>query len=167
MAAPQWLLLAHQLRTRPANARVKTWRRLQQIGAIPTRNAVYVLPNQEQSREDFEWIRAEIVALGGQATVFAADALNPDGTDDIVAAFKRDRDAAYRALTREAKELLASAKRRSRGPRTHSDQRSRDVRSLRERLTHIERIDFFGAAARSDAVRAVAALERTFLRPGA
>jgi hypothetical protein len=44
----RWLLLAHQLPSRPSNARVKTWRRLQQIGAVSTRNSVYVLPNTEQ-----------------------------------------------------------------------------------------------------------------------
>src|ERR1700681_552744 len=79
--SPRWLLLAHQLPTRPSNARVKTWRRLQQIGAVPTRNSVYVLPNTEQCREDFEWIRSEIVALGGEATVFAAEALNAGDGD--------------------------------------------------------------------------------------
>jgi hypothetical protein len=63
---PRWLLLAHQLPTRPSNARVKTWRRLQQIGAVPARNSVYVLPNTDQCREDFEWLRTEIVALGGE-----------------------------------------------------------------------------------------------------
>ena len=52
---------------------------------MPARNSVYVLPNTEQCREDFEWIRSEIVALGGEATVFAAAAL--DGGDDMVGAF--------------------------------------------------------------------------------
>src|SRR5206468_2149885 len=68
----RWLLLAHQLPTKSSNARVKTWRRLQQLGAVPVRNSVYVLPNTDQCREDFEWMRSEIVALGGEATVFAA-----------------------------------------------------------------------------------------------
>src|SRR4051812_2621170 len=67
---PPWLLLAHQLPTRPSKARVKTWRQLQQIGAVQTKNSVYVLPNNERCREDFEWIRSEIVALGGEAMVF-------------------------------------------------------------------------------------------------
>src|SRR3989442_1449256 len=58
-AGPRWLLLAHQLPTRPSHTRVKTWRRLQQIGAVPTRNSVYALPNTLQCREDFEWIRSE------------------------------------------------------------------------------------------------------------
>src|SRR5256885_9419927 len=70
MPEPRWLLLAHQLPTRLSNARVKTWRRLQQLGAVATRNSAYVLPNTEQCREDFEWLRSEIIALGGEATVF-------------------------------------------------------------------------------------------------
>src|SRR3954468_9787201 len=106
---PQWLLLGHQLPTRSSNARVKTWRRLQQLGAVPTRNSVYVLPNTEQCREDFEWLRSEIVALGGEATVFAADALG-DGGDDLVAGFQRARDADFRALKRDADRMLSASR---------------------------------------------------------
>src|SRR6476469_3639924 len=97
----RWLLLAHQLPTRLSNARVKTWRRLQQLGAVPSRNSVYVLPNTEQCREDFEWLRSEIVALGGEATVFAADAVSPGGMEDIVAAFEENRTRSYRRLQKD------------------------------------------------------------------
>ena len=68
----RWLVFIHQLPAQPSNARVKIWRRMQQIGAVAVKNAVYVLPNNEQSREDFEWLRAEVAALGGEATIFAA-----------------------------------------------------------------------------------------------
>src|SRR5438552_2843495 len=54
----RWELLGHQLPARSSNARVKTWRRLQHVGAVPARNSVCVLPNTEQCREDFEWIRS-------------------------------------------------------------------------------------------------------------
>src|ERR1700704_562930 len=108
-AGPRWLLLAHQLPTRPSNARVKTWRRLQQIGAVPTRNSVYVLPNTEPCREDFEWIRSEIVASGGEAIVFAADALTAGG-DDLVATFQRARDTDYQALKRDADRVLSASR---------------------------------------------------------
>ena len=77
--------------------RVKTWRRLQQIGAVSTRNSVYVLPNTEACREDFEWVRSEIVALGGEAPVFSADSLAPPGGEDIVSAFHLARTDDYRA----------------------------------------------------------------------
>ena len=56
----KWLLLLLQLPTRPASARIKTWRRLQQLGSVAIKNSVYVLPNTAQAREDFEWLKAEI-----------------------------------------------------------------------------------------------------------
>jgi len=75
-----WLVFVHQLPAHPSNARVKIWRRLQQIGAVAVKNAVHVLPNSAQSMEDFEWLRAEVVALGGQASLFEASSI--DGVDE-------------------------------------------------------------------------------------
>lgn len=162
MEMPRWLLLAHQLPTRPSKARVKTWRRLQQIGAVPAKGSVYVLPNREQCREDFEWMRTEIVALGGEATVFAAEALS-GGDDEIVAALQGARDTDYQVLTREAGRF-AAASRAKRASVARSGQ-PRTVRRLRERLGEIERIDFFGAPAGPNAVRAIAALEQKAAGP--
>src|SRR5262245_24763638 len=153
----RWLLLGHQLPTRSSNARVKTWRRLQQVGAVPARNSVYVLPNTDQCREDFEWIRSEIVALGGEATVFAADAISDGGTEDIIAAFQRARDEEYRSLKAEI-DRFARAKKRVASARDGLAGRS--LRMLRERFSAIERTDFFDAPARRKTAEALAALER-------
>ena len=160
MTSPRWLLLAHQLPTRPSHGRVKTWRRLQQIGAVPTRNSVYVLPNTPQCREDFEWIRSEIVAAGGEATVFAADALNAGGDHAIVGAFRRSREADYAAFKREAEQLQAAARKRHGAAASVRDQLSRAVRTLRERFDDIERVDFCNAPGRQAAAGILAALER-------
>jgi hypothetical protein len=53
---------------------------LQQVGAVAVKNSVYVLPNTEQAREDFEWLRTEVVGLGGQASIFEASSI--DRLDD-------------------------------------------------------------------------------------
>ncbi|MBZ5556764.1 MAG: chromate resistance protein [Acidobacteriia bacterium] len=161
-ASPRWLLFAFQLPTHPSNARVKTWRRLQQIGAVPTRNAVYVLPNTDQCREDFAWLRAEIGTMGGAATVFAADALDREGEEDIVTTFQQARDADYRALTRDADRLLASAK--GKAGRAARTTLPRSIRALRERFAQIERIDFHQAGTRQHAAESLAALEHLAAR---
>jgi hypothetical protein len=164
MSEPRWLLLAHQLPTRLSNARVKTWRRLQQLGAVPSRNSVYVLPNTEQCREDFEWLRSEIVALGGEATVFTGDAISQGGGEDIVAVFQEHRTRDYRALQKEIKRLLATA----RGKRGVGDRRQRTaraVRAVRDRFEALERIDFFGAVTRDETAAALAELERKVAGP--
>jgi hypothetical protein len=164
MSEPRWLLLAHQLPTRHSNARVKTWRRLQELGAVPSRNSVYVLPNTEQCREDFEWLRTEILALGGDATVFAADAISQQGTEDIVKAFQESRTRDYKALQKNINGLVTTS-RRKKGPGDKAPRFARAVRALRHRFDALERIDFFGTAARDDTAAALAQLERQ-LEPG-
>jgi hypothetical protein len=148
----RWLLFVHRLPSTPSNLRVRTWRRLQQLGAIPVKQAVYVLPDTANAREDFEWLKTEIKGAGGDASVFAADSVDAWSDDALVEEFRRARQDAYTTLAREIervqKRLVAT--RRPRGTRAPAVRRLVDV--FRERLSAIERIDFFGSAGR-DRVR--------------
>ena len=66
------------------NLRVRTWRRLQQLGAIPMKQAVYVLPDSPSAREDFEWLKAEVKALAVKRRVFAANSVDAWSDDALV-----------------------------------------------------------------------------------
>ena len=73
IATPQrWILLIHQLPPRPTNLRVRIWRKLQKLGAVAIKNSVYVLPANEKTNEDFQWLKQEIESAGGEAAVFRA-----------------------------------------------------------------------------------------------
>jgi hypothetical protein len=74
--ARRWLVFVHQMPAHPSNGRVKIWRRLQQLGAIALKNAVHVLPESAQAVEDFEWLREEVVALGGEASIFKVSSMD-------------------------------------------------------------------------------------------
>src|SRR5215813_4700555 len=65
----RWLLLFHQLPAKPPYFRVKIWRRMQAIGAVSIKNAVYALPNNEQTQEDFAWVHKEVIEGGGEAVI--------------------------------------------------------------------------------------------------
>ena len=151
-----WLLLVHQLPTRPVSVRVRTWRRMRQLGAVAVKNSVYALPNRPETREDFEWVRAEIVAGGGQATVFRASTIDTVSSDDLRETFRRDRDEDYRALVRAVEKIVRAA-----GARRRADPRAlaRPLRLWRERLAEIEALDFFSARGRDSARAAVDKLE--------
>jgi hypothetical protein len=118
-----------------------------------------VLPNTEQCREDFEWIRSEIVALGGEATMFAADAMSEGGTENIEALFRRTREQEYRALKGQIDRLLPTGKRKSGSATVKARLKARTLRTLREKLTAIERVDFFKAPGALETATALAALE--------
>ena len=87
----RWLVFVHQLPAHPSNARVKTWRRLQQIGAVAVKNAVHVLPNTAEAREDFEWLRSEVVELGGEASVFEASSISGVDERRLLAEIRKSR----------------------------------------------------------------------------
>src|ERR687883_521577 len=94
----RWLLLVHQLPAKPAYLRVKVWRRLQALGAVAVKNAVYALPATAGAQEDFEWLLREIASGGGEA--FVCEARLVDGLTDRQgpAPFDRARDADYEEL---------------------------------------------------------------------
>jgi hypothetical protein len=143
----RWLLFVHQLPAKPSNLRVRTWRRLQRIGAVAVKQAVYVLPDSPSAREDFEWLKTEIVAAGGQASVFAADTVDTWSSDQLTDEFRRARESDYTALSRAITRALTAA-RRTRAPRRSRRAASRIVETFRQRLAAVEAIDFFGSAGR-------------------
>jgi hypothetical protein len=147
-SARRWLLFIHQLPSQPSNLRVATWRRLQQIGALPLKQAVYVLPDTPDAREDFEWLKTEVKAAGGDASVFAAENIDAWSDDALIEEFRRERQESYGELTRDVEQTLkrASSARRPRGTRAPALRRLSDI--FRERLVTLERIDFFGSAGR-------------------
>jgi hypothetical protein len=144
--AKRWLLFVHQLPSRPSNIRVRVWRRLQQIGALVIKQAVYVLPDSPDAREDFEWLKAEIEGVGGQASILSAEHIDGSADDAMVEEFRRARQEDYASLAREIERRLGAGRataRRKRGRLEH-----RPVHALRQRLAAIERIDFFASAGR-------------------
>ena len=114
--AARWLLFIHQIPAKASNARVRTWRRLQQLGALAVKQAVYVLPDTPSAREAVEWLKAELEEAGGEVTLFSADTVDTWSNDALIAEFRRARQADYAALAREMTPLvrrLEDAKRRS------------------------------------------------------
>lgn len=155
-ASRRWLLLIQQLPTRPSRARLKTWRRLQQIGSVVLKNSVYVLPHTAQAREDFEWLAAEIRASSGQASILVAEALTAEQETEICEAFRRARGGDYDSVRLEARELARKIPHRLSGAARQPIQRS--LKALRDEFARIQAIDFCGAPTRAVAEEALDAL---------
>ncbi len=138
----RWLLLIHQLPPKPDYFRVKIWRRLQAIGAVAIKNSVYALPCTPQATEDFQWLRKEITAGGGEASICRA--VFVDGLTDpqIESLFRAARDAEYAEVTRAAETV---------------DSPSETAR-LERRLREVAALDHFGSSGRKTAEAAVAKL---------
>ncbi len=146
MTRARWLLLIHQLPAKPAYQRVKVWRRLQALGAVAVKNAVYALPAGEQAQEDFEWLLKEATEGGGEGLICEARLVGGLSDEEVRAMFNKARDADYETLAKEARgfgELLAG----DTSPTARADARTR-VGRLKADAARIVAVDFFGANGR-------------------
>ena len=159
----RWLLLIHQIPPHPSYLRVKVGRRLQALGAVPVKNSVYVLPRSDQALEDFQWVRREILAGKGDASVCEGRFVEGLSDDAVEALFDAAREADYAALAKEARTLQASTGRRGKRSTTHA-QIEASVRRLRKRLADVIELDFFRASGRDSVDGLLASIEAS-LRP--
>jgi hypothetical protein len=156
-APDRWLLLVHQIPAKPAYLRVKVWRRLQSIGAVAIKNAVYALPASEQAQEDFAWLLREIADGGGEAMICEARLVDGLADEEVHGMFNAARDQDYDALAKEARALAAGLRRKA-APQQRAEARSQLAR-LRTRQAQIVALDFFGANGRETADGLLAGLE--------
>ncbi len=155
-----WLLLVHQLPAEPSRVRVKIWRRLQAVGAVAIKNSVYVLPRSDEGREDFEWIRSQIISQGGEAVVFTVNADDDLSSAVIRTAWEEARQRDWRDLQQQCEEALTAAGSQSLARRDAVTELRRVVKGLRSRAAHIDRIDPLRVAGRRDALLALGRVER-------
>ncbi|MCA1961281.1 MAG: chromate resistance protein [Desulfomonile sp.] len=148
----KWLLLIHQIPPKPAYLRVKIWRRLHGLGAVAIKNSVYVLPRNDDTFEDFQWVLKEIVQEGGEASICSAGFVEGLTDRQVEELFRTARDADYSAIVDEARAVLDSAPANPSiaGEEDRSGLETASSR-LRKRFSAVVALDFFGAPGRKAA----------------
>lgn len=141
---PAWLLLAFELPTKRASRRVEIWRKLRRYGALPLRNAGYLLPNRPDCLERLQWLATAIRTYDGAASVLEVHRIDDLTRPQLVEMFNRARDADYAEVARLVKGSSTDA------------QRTR----LRRRLQDLAAIDYFDSPMRGRAEALLDSLER-------
>lgn len=165
MGEVPWLLLIHQIPPKPNYLRVKVLRRLLNVGALAIKNSVYVLPNREQTHEDFQWVLREIKAGGGDAMVCEVNLV--DGLSD-----KQVQKLFHDARAKDYAEIIADARKVAKviGKRTHGVEHRTEllaqVARLKRRLNEVENLDFFAAPGRTTTGELLAKLDASLRSTG-
>lgn len=137
----RWLLLLHQIPPDPLYFRAKILRRIKQLGALALKKSAYLLPWGEDAVEDFEWLRREIEAGGGEAWVIEGQFLAGLTAAEVIEQFQAARAADYAEL---AQEVRGGGK----------------PGRLRKRLAEIRAIDFFGAPGGDEVTRMIEEMDQ-------
>ena len=155
----RWLLLIHQIPPKPQYLRVKIWRRLQRLGAVAVKNSVYVLPKNEQTQEDFQWVLREVVQAGGDASLCEARFVEGISDDEVEELFRSARDADYQGIAKEAQRIAATVSTKRKIKDERKKQLALKVERLHKRVAEVAAIDFFSAPAREAAEQLIFSLE--------
>jgi hypothetical protein len=155
----RWLLLIHQLPPKPDYFRVKIWRRLQRLGAVAIKNSVYVLPRNEQTQEDFQWVLREIVEGQGEASLCEARFVDGLSDDQVEALFQTARSAEYHEIAEAARRLGEIPSPKGQIVEGRRTQIESELTKLKRRLADVVVIDFFGAQGREAADGLVSGIE--------
>lgn len=164
LTKPDWILLIHQLPPKPTSLRVRVWRKLQRIGAVAIKSSVYVLPFNEKTHEDFQWLKQEIETAGGEAAVFRAGAVEGATDDEIIKNFKFERDEEYARLAAELDTLTGALKEQKRNGSLSVERVGQYETGLDRLHAELERIistDFFNAGKNASAVAAYKRCQKT------
>jgi hypothetical protein len=164
---PRWLLLIHQIPPKPGYFRAKVGRRLGRVGAVAIKNSVYVLPLNDQTQEDLQWIAREIVQEGGEATLCKASFVEGLRDEQIESMFQAAREADYAQIAEEARDLVGEIPKKL----TATDERRTEwegaLARVKKRLGEVRAIDFYGAPGREAAEAAAGGLEARLERDAA
>jgi len=101
----KWLLLIYKIPREPTAGRVYVWRKLKHIGALALQDAVWILPATPRTQEHFQWLAAEIMELGGEATYFLSELVVGNDSQSLIDQFEEPVNEAYQ-------EILSALKRK-------------------------------------------------------
>src|SRR5436190_19649816 len=92
------LLLLVGVPPTPSSLRVRVWRRLRTLGAVPLKRSAYLLPDTPERYEDFQWLAQEVQREGGEATLVRVHQIENVTPDDVRRLFHEPRDGDYKQL---------------------------------------------------------------------
>lgn len=150
-AAPgEWVLLHYRLPREPSTPRIAVWRQLRRLGVAQLVDGLVALPADARTREQLEWVAAQVLEAAGTAGVWLATPGSVSQERDLAAGMTAARALDYLALEKEATEAYDLPK----------AERGRAARRLRTELRRIRRRDFFPPPELDAAVVAVHLVEK-------
>lgn len=147
----KWLLFFYSIPSKPVSNRMKIWRRLAKVGAVPLKGSVYILPFNEEHYELLQWLVSEVSSMGGDAAFTGVEKIDSLNDQVIIDIFIRHADEGYLPLKKDIDDLeikINSIRKGSRhqGLTSISEQLNRLSRSFE----YARKTDFFSSGAGED-----------------
>ena len=138
----QLLLLLVGVPPTPSSLRVRVWRRLRSLGAVPLKRSAYLLPDTPERYEDFQWLAQEIEREGGEATLIRIQQIENISPENVQRLLHEPRDHDYRQLAARYRKVLQSLEKK---PAVKGARLPEELAHLAREHQRIRDIDYFDA----------------------
>jgi len=142
MPMQQLLLLLVGVPPTPSSLRVRVWRRLRSLGAVPLKRSAYLLPDTPERYEDFQWLAQEIEREGGEATLIRIQQIENISPENVQRLLHEPRDHDYRQLAARYRKVLQSLEKK---PAVKGARLPEELAHLAREHQRIRDIDYFDA----------------------
>ena len=126
----------------PSSLRVRVWRRLRSLGAVPLKRSAYLLPDTPERYEDFQWLAQEIEREGGEATLIRIQQIENISPENVQRLLHEPRDHDYRQLAARYRKVLQSLEKK---PAVKGARLPEELAHLAREHQRIRDIDYFDA----------------------
>lgn len=123
-----WLHLTYKMPRKPSSPRVRVWRKLKSLGSFHLHDAIWLLPKNAYTFEQFQWLTVEIKDLGGEATMWQSQLLFGLSEEEV-------RQLFIEQINEKYTELLADLK----GGNI-------DLVSLSKKYQRVKKMDYFNSS---------------------
>ena len=141
----RWLTLLMTLPPTPTRHRVGVWRKLQRMGAVRLRGSAWILPENAETTELFQWLVQEVETFRGEATLLHVDRIENMTEDQVRGLFHKARTAEYQAVVHGCREILSQLDRYLAKHRGSVARLRGKLDGLKRDLDRIQSIDYLEA----------------------
>jgi hypothetical protein len=141
-----WLLFFYSLPSKPVGNRMKIWRKLTRIGAVPFKGSGHILPNNEENYEYFQWLTSEVTDRGGEGAFVQVDRVESMPEKEVVDLFIRSREKEYLPIEEEIETVERGLITLNQGGDPESGKKLIEtLNQLAKEFEHIKKVDFFAS----------------------
>ena len=137
MKYASWLLLLFSLPTNRNTERVAVWRRLKKMGAVQIKTSTYLLPDEPEQYEQFQWLAQQIRDYGGDSTLVRAQEIEGLTKEKAIAMFNDVRARDYAELRKSLQSFI------TRRRKIEAEEAASELERLTRQFRENRAVDFF------------------------
>lgn len=141
-----WNTLIYQIPREPQKHRIAVWRKLKSMGSVNVLQSIWVMPNEENYKNDLNKLAQRIKDNGGKAFTSIMTIEDPEEDSSIINIFNKEREEEYKELLGKCRDFIEEIKKESNENNfsfTELDENEQEIEKLENWFFKIKKKDFF------------------------